>query len=89
MRTPLHPVLQWLLVVAFVAWFTILLVVIIGEDNPDMPLSIMDFFLIKIMAGCSVYTTYKAGAWCYYHDYFPAIVQAYIDTACEEEDDEI
>lgn len=86
----LHPVLQWLLLAAFFAWGTILTVIICGDDNPDMPLSLFDFFLIKIMAGMSTYTTYKAADWCYRKDFFPALVRKYIEECDKmEEEDEL
>lgn len=90
MRKPLHPVLQWLLVAAFFAWSTVLLVMIVGEDNPEMQFSLFDFFLIKAMAVCSAYTTYKAGEWCYTRAYFPPVIIKYIEE-CEKdiEDEEL
>lgn len=90
MITRLHPVFQWLLLAAFFAWGTILTVVICGDDNPDMPLSLFDFFLIKAMAGMSAYTTYKAADWCYRKDFFPALVRKYIEECDKmEEEDEL
>lgn len=86
MRKPLPTIVQWLLVAAFVAWSTILFVVIVGEDTPDMALSLFEFFLIKAMALGSAYATYKAGKWCYNRSYFPEIVCKYIEETANEED---
>ena len=42
MTTRLHPVLQWLLLAAFFAWATILMIIICGQENPKIPLSLFD-----------------------------------------------
>lgn len=88
MRKPLTPVLQWLLVAAFVAWSTIVFVVIVGEDSPEMQLSLFDFFLLKVMGLCSAYSTYKAGEWFYRRSYFPDIVCKYIEESAKDVEDE-
>ncbi len=88
MKKQLHPLFQWLLVAAFVVWSCALMVVIFGEDTPDMPLSIAEFFLIKMMGIASAYSTYKAGEWCYNREYFPALICKYIET-CNEEGEEL
>lgn len=88
MRKPLYPVLQWLLTATFVAWSTVLLVMIVGEDSPEMQLSLFDFFLIKAMALCSAYATYKAGEWCYARSYFPPVICKYIEECKKDIEDE-
>lgn len=90
MTIRLHPVFKWLLLAVFFAWGTILTVLICGDDNPEMPLTLFDFFIIKILAIMSAYSTYKAAEWCYRKDYFPALVRKYIESCDKmEEDDEI
>lgn len=90
MTTRLHPVLQWLLLAAFVAWATILMIIICGQENPKIPLSLFDFAVLKVMAGMSAYSTYKAAEWCYRKGYFPALVRKYIESSDKmEEEDEI
>ncbi len=89
MKKQLHPMFQWLLVAAFVVWSCVLMVVIFGEDTPDMPLSIVEFFLIKMMGIASAYSTYKAAEWCYRKDYFPTLVRKYIESCDKMEEDEI
>lgn len=87
--TPRLPVpLQWMLTLAFLAWSCILAVVIMGDDSPESPLSLFDFFIIKAMAIGSAYSTYKAANWCYVRDLFPKLVYAYIEQ-CKKEEDEL
>ena len=80
--------MRWALLLAFCAWATVILVVLLGEDNNDNPLTIFQFLVWKIMAFGSAYATYKAGAWCYSRKMFPAIVEAWVKE-CEKEEDEL
>lgn len=86
MRKTIHPVLQWLLTASFVSWSAVLLVIIVGEDNPEAQLSLFDFLVIKAMAFCSAYATYKAFVWCYEHYLFPKCIYNYIHNLEEEEE---
>lgn len=85
--TPRLPViLKWMLTAAFFVWSCILIIVIMGEDSPEMTLSLFDFFLIKFMAIGSAYSTYKAANWCYVRNLFPKQVCIYIERCKEEEE---
>lgn len=88
MKTPVPVALKWLLTLAFLVWSCILLVVIAGEDDPEMPLPLFDFFILKVMGGCSAYATYKAANWCYNRDLFPKLVYTYMEQ-CKKEEDEL
>lgn len=68
--------LKWVLTAAFFGWSCILLIVIIGEESPNMPLSLFGFFLIKFIAIGAAYATLKAANWCYDRDLFPRLINA-------------
>lgn len=89
MNIHLPVALKWVLTALFFGWSCILAIVIIGEDTPDMPLSLFDFFLIKFMAIGSAYATYKAANWCYDRDLFPRLIYAYIEKCDNMEDEEL
>lgn len=88
MNIQLPVALKWVLTAVFFGWSCILAVVIIGDDTPDMPLSLFDFFLIKFMAIGAVYSTYKVGEWLYRRSYFPDIVCKYIEESAKDVEDE-
>lgn len=88
MKYHLPVALKWVLTAAFFVWGTILAIVILGEDSPDMTMSLSEFFLVKFMAVGSAYATYKAAKWCYVQGLFPKVVNTYIET-CKKEEDEI
>lgn len=79
---------QWGLICLFLVWGCILMVVIFGEDNPNQPLPIVEFFGIKLMGIGSAYATYKAAVWCYVRDMFPALVRKYMEE-CDKMEDEL
>lgn len=78
--------IQWLVAAAFLAWGCILMVFIFGEDSPEMTISFGEFFIIKLMALGSAYSTYKAGVWCYERGLFPTIITKWVET-CEAEEE--
>lgn len=89
MTIQFHPISQWLLLAMFFAWGTILTILICGDINPEMPLTLFDFLCMKIMAGMSMYTTYKVGEWCYHKGYLPPLVHKYIEYCKRMEGDAI
>ena len=92
MNIHLPVVLKWVLTAAFSGWSCILLMVIIGEESPNIPFSLFSFFLIKFIAIGAAYATLKAANWCYNRDLFPELINAYIEKCnneAEEEDEEL
>lgn len=88
MKYRLPVALKWVLTAAFLAWASILTIVIFGEDSHEMKISFFVFFLAKFMAIGSAYATYKAAKWCYVQGLFPKLINTYIET-CKKEEDEI
>lgn len=84
MKLYCQAVVKWALTAAFVVWGCVLMVVIFGEDTSDCPLSLFEFFIIKIMGISSAYSTYKAGEWCYKRNLFPTLVNVFIEIGKED-----
>ena len=88
MKYRLSVALKWVLLAAFFAWSTIIFILIVGEDDPETQWTLSDFFLIKILAICAAYITYRAAVWCYGQDLCPKCIYVYIKKCEEDEEDQ-
>lgn len=52
---------QWAILTALLAWGMLSFIVLAGEENPQKPLSLLDFFLIKLGAFSSLAACYCVG----------------------------
>lgn len=77
--------LQWGLTTAMCAWCCLLMLIILGEESPEMQMGFLEFFIVKLMAIGAAYATYKACAWCYRKGLFPDVLIREI-RRCEEEE---
>lgn len=62
---------KWLIALIYATWCAIVAGMLIGEADPNAQLTLADFIVIKCMAICSLYATYRLGAFCYRHQLFP------------------
>lgn len=50
---------KWLLLIAIFAWGTFAFILLIGDENPEMPMTIWQFFALKVFAifnlGCAAF----------------------------------
>lgn len=57
-------IIQWAVYVAIAAWALVSFCVIAGDENPDAPMSLNRFCIIKLMAAASLYACYRVGKIC-------------------------
>lgn len=54
---------QWLVLSLLVIWGFVSFIFLAGEEDPMHPLSFEKFFIIKCLAGLSLYICVRFGAW--------------------------
>lgn len=50
-------VFKWALLIVLATWFTFSFIVLIGEENPKNPLTLIQFFFMKVGALASILVT--------------------------------
>lgn len=82
------PVIQYAILAALCLFAAVAVIIIFGEEDPNKPMSLFEFFVLKGLAVFALYGMYNFGVWLKAHDMIPARVLAFL-AKCEEEEDEL
>lgn len=64
---------------------TIAVLMILGEEAPESKLSLVEFFVLKILAGFALFGIYHASVWFKKHNLLPLSFIRELEDAKEEE----
>lgn len=81
MKAP-HKFVQWAIVSILFGVGFLAFMVVAGDDNPEQPLPLWDWFMIKGIAAAVIYACYRAGK----HLYNLGLLPVMDDDLLEEED---
>ncbi len=62
---------QWSLLTVLTLWGMLAFLVLAGEDNPEAPISLTEFFLWKLAALINFGAAVLVGKWCDKHGWLP------------------
>lgn len=65
---------KWLIAIIYCVWCVVVAGVLIGETDPNVQLTLVDFVVIKLLAFAAIYTTYCVGRFCYHNQLFPQAI---------------
>ena len=86
MKLPkMRTLLQYAILAGLFIIGTIAILMILGEEAPDSQLSLFEFFVLKILAGFTLFGIYHAGVWFKNHNLLPLSFIRELEAAKEEE----
>lgn len=86
MKKNVKTALRWLATLALYAWASAAFLVLIGEENPQHPLSLTAFFAYKALAFAALYVAYRVGAFMWRKHIFPSVITGVAARLIREED---
>lgn len=86
MRRKALSAVRWLAFVALNVWAAAAFLLLIGEDDPQNPLSLTAFFAYKALALAALYAAYKVSSVMWRKRFFPPIITGITTRLIQEED---
>lgn len=84
MRRKALSAVRWFAFAALCVWATAAFLLLVGEDNPQHPLSLTAFFAYKALALAALYAACKVSSAMWRKKLFPPIITRFIQEQEEE-----